>query len=390
MSRYVVALALAVGLAAASSSAPAEESAKAQMQAKMQAMAPVQAAAVDAVAPHEVLKQEPAPTPKAPDAAPQASPDQPKKAEPAKTALACAHPGALGTSRTITVPTDAFPRIGTMQYHQTLPLNDHEVVITFDDGPLPPYTDRVLDALDAECVKVTYFIVGDMARAYPDTLRRIYNDGHVIGTHSMHHPFSMDRMDVAQLTHEIDGGIAAVKAAIGDDRAVAPFFRVPGLARSRTLENFAASQSLTVFSADEVADDWFHGIKPAQIVERAMRRIEAHRHRGVLLLHDIHPATAMALPVLLQELKAKGYKIVQAIPAGERPASVPERTPAEIAAARHQGWPRVVKASVKGHHTHGRKHVATDESDSSFLGKLAAKKKHTVAAAYELRDIFDR
>lgn len=368
MVRILIALALAVGLAHGASSARAEEPAKEQKQ----AMTSVQPAAVAAPAPQQ-----------------QSAPEQPKTAEPVKAA-ACTHPGALGTSRTITVSADAFPRIGTMQYHQSLPLHDHEVVITFDDGPLPPYTDRVLDALDAECVKVTYFIVGDMARAYPDTLRRIYNDGHVIGTHSLHHPFSMDRMDAAQLTHEIDGGIAAVKAAIGDDRAVAPFFRVPGLARSRTLENFAASQSLTVFSADEVADDWFHGIKPAQIVERAMRRIEAHGHRGVLLLHDIHPATAMALPVLLQELKAKGYKIVQAIPAGERPASVPERTPAEIAAARHQGWPRVVKASAKSHHARASKHVATDESDSSFLGKLAAKKKHTVAAAYEPADIFNR
>lgn len=385
MSRFVVALALALGLAAASSSAPAEESAKVQMQ----AIAPVQAAAVDAVAPQEVLKQEPAPAPKAPDAAPQAAPEPPKKSEPAKTALACAHPGALGTSRTITVAPDAFPTIGTMQYRQSLPLNDHEVVITFDDGPLPPYTDRVLEALDAECVKVTYFIVGQMARAYPDTLRRIYNDGHVIGTHSMHHPFTMGRMDDAQLTTEIDGGIAAVKAAIGDDRAVAPFFRVPGLARSRTLESFAASQSLAVWSADEVADDWFHGIKPAQIVERAMRRIEAKGHRGVLLLHDIHPATAMAVPLLLKELKEKGYKIVQAIPAGERPASVPERTPEQIAAARSQGWPRVVKASLKGHH--GRKHTRTaEETDDSFLAKLAAKKKHAVAAAYEVNQLFNR
>ncbi|MBS0245814.1 MAG: polysaccharide deacetylase family protein [Proteobacteria bacterium] len=377
MVRTVVALALALGLAHVASPARAEEP---TLELK-QAMTSVQPAAIVAPAPELQPQEQKAPS--------QVAPAQPKAPEPAK-ALACNHPGALGTSRTITVSADAFPRIGTMQYRQSLPLNDHEVVITFDDGPLPPYTDRVLDALDAECVKVTYFIVGQMARAYPDTLRRIYNDGHVIGTHSMHHPFSMDRMDAAQLTSEIDGGIAAVKAAIGDGRAVAPFFRVPGLARSRTLENFAASQSLAVWSADEVADDWFHGIKPAQIVERAMRRIEAKGHRGVLLLHDIHPATAMALPVLLQELKAKGYKIVQAVPAGYRPASVPERTPAEIAAARHQGWPRVVKASLKGHHARERKHIAATGDEDSFLAKLAAKKRHAVAAADSESGFFNR
>lgn len=372
MSRLVWAFALAAGLAVAAPSAQAEEPVQQQKQA-MTSVPPAPAELPKAAEPKTA-------EPKTPE---------PKTAEPKTAALACAHPGALGTSRTITVAPDAFPTIGTMQYRQSLPLEDHEVVITFDDGPLPPYTDRVLEALDAECVKVTYFIVGQMARAYPDTLRRIYNAGHVIGTHSMHHPFTMGRMDDAQLTTEIDGGIAAVKAAIGDDRAVAPFFRVPGLARSRTLESFAASQSLAVWSADEVADDWFHGIKPAQIVERAMRRIEAKGHRGVLLLHDIHPATAMAVPLLLKELKEKGYKIVQAIPAGERPASVPERTPEQIAAARSQGWPRVVKASLKGHH--GRKHTHTaEETDDSFLVKLAAKKKHAIAAAYEVNQLFNR
>ena len=376
MSRFVWTFALAAGLAIAVPSAQAEEPAKEQIQ----AMTSAQPAVAEPAA-----KQEP----KAQDAAPQAAPEQPKKAEPTKTALACSHPGALGTSRTITVAPDAFPHIGTMQYRESLPLEDHEVVITFDDGPLPPYTDRVLDALDAECVKVTYFIVGQMARAYPDTLRRIYNAGHVIGTHSMHHPFSMGRMDDEQLTREIDGGIVAVKAAIGDDRAVAPFFRVPGLARSRQVEAFAASRSLAVWSADEVADDWFHGIKPAQIVERAMRRIEAKGHRGVLLLHDIHPATAMAVPMLLKELKANGYKIVQAIPAGDRPATVPERTPEQIAAARSQGWPRVIKASLKGHHAHKHAHAAS-ETDDGFIGKLAGKKKHAVASAYEINEIFNR
>ena len=85
------------------------------------------------------------------------------------------NPNAIGTSRTITVDPSDLPRIGTMQYRATLPLNDHEVVITFDDGPLPPYTNRILDTLAENCVKVTYFLVGTMARGYPDAVRRIYN-----------------------------------------------------------------------------------------------------------------------------------------------------------------------------------------------------------------------
>ena len=60
-----------------------------------------------------------------------------------------------------------------MQYPETLPLNDHEVVLTFDDGPVPRYTSRVLEILASECVKATFFMVGQMARAYPWMVRRV-------------------------------------------------------------------------------------------------------------------------------------------------------------------------------------------------------------------------
>src|SRR3954463_8173066 len=76
------------------------------------------------------------------------------------------HPDAIGTSRTIVVDPREHGRIGTMDYAETLPLADHEVVLTFDDGPIPPYTTRVLDILAAECVHATYFIVGEMAKEY--------------------------------------------------------------------------------------------------------------------------------------------------------------------------------------------------------------------------------
>ncbi len=100
------------------------------------------------------------------------------------------NPDALGTSRVVTINPADFARIGSMQYTQTLPLENHEVVITFDDGPIPPFTNAVLDTLASECVKATYFLVGEMARAYPSIVRRIYNAGHTIGTHSQNHPFA--------------------------------------------------------------------------------------------------------------------------------------------------------------------------------------------------------
>ena len=300
------------------------------------------------------------------------------------------NPNAIGTSRTITVEPSALPRIGTVQYRNTLPLNDHEVVITFDDGPLPPYTNRILDTLAENCVKATYFLVGQMARAYPDLVRRIYNAGHVIGTHSQNHPFTFDQMGEPRIEREVKGGIASVRAALGDARAVAPFFRIPGLARSRQVETYLASRSLAVWSADEVADDWHRGITARDIVRRAISRLEAKGHRGVLLLHDIQPATALALPSLLKELKSRGYRIVQAVPAGERPNSVPE--PAAPAVAEGGGWPRVIKANASSADTpanaakavYRRKRTAHSDRDPEITASITKKKRKARTAAFEL------
>ncbi len=75
-----------------------------------------------------------------------------------------------------------------MDYAETLPLVDKEVVLTFDDGPLPPYTDKILDILAAECVKATYFIVGDHGAGNPERCGASTTHGHTVGTHSMSHP----------------------------------------------------------------------------------------------------------------------------------------------------------------------------------------------------------
>lgn len=254
------------------------------------------------------------------------------------------NPNALGTSRVLTISPDDFSRIGSMQYKQSLPLADHEVVLTFDDGPIPPYSNAILDTLDAQCVKVTYFMVGEMARAHPDMVRRIYNAGHTIGTHSQDHPIGFQRLAEAGVEREIDGGIASVDAALGDPKALSPFFRIPGLGRSKTVEDFLASRHLVTWSADVVADDWFRRISAQQIAKRAIQRLEA-KGRGILLLHDIHPATALALPTILKELKSRGYHVVHVVATGERPATLPETMVASPAPDK-EAWPRILKTSV--------------------------------------------
>src|SRR5579863_2292162 len=223
-------------------------------------------------------------------------------------------PNALGTSRVLPIDFSAYQQLGRMQYPDSLPLDDKEVVITFDDGPLPPYTDQVLDILATQCVKATFFMVGEMARSFPATARRVYQQGHTIGTHSDHHPIGFGRLPLDRMQAEIDGGIADVSGAFGgDSRYLAPFFRIPGLERSDTLESELAARGLIVFSADVVADDWHRDITPGRIVSLALSRLEK-AGKGILLLHDIHPRTVAALPGLLQQLKQNGFHIVQVVP----------------------------------------------------------------------------
>src|SRR5262249_22552102 len=109
-------------------------------------------------------------------------------------------------------------------------------------------------------------------------------------------------------------GISDVSAALGDPKYLAPFFRIPGLARSDIVERELAARGLTIFSSDADADDWHHRISGQQIIALAMRRLE-RRGKGILLLHDIHPATGDALPRLLKALKDNGCRIVQVVPA---------------------------------------------------------------------------
>src|SRR5216684_8078931 len=254
------------------------------------------------------------------------------------------HPDALGTSRTLVVDPREHPRIGTMQYAETLPLEDHEVVLTFDDGPLPRNSNQVLDILASQCVKATFFAIGRMAQAYPEGVRKLRDAGHSIGTHTQDHPLDMKRMPVERVRQEIDEGIASVKAALGDDAALAPFFRIPGLSRADGVEDYLASEGIQIWSADFLADDWRH-ISSSRVYDNAMKRLE-DKGRGILLLHDIQARTVAALPRILHELKTRGYRIVHVVPAtAERPATPTEpqqwqlHPPSETVAISR--WPKI-------------------------------------------------
>jgi hypothetical protein len=122
----------------------------------------------------------------------------------------------------------------------------------------------------------------------------------------------MRRLSSRQAQREIDEGIASTTAAIGDPGAVAPFFRIPGLDRSKAIEAYASSRGLMVWSADLDADDWTR-ISPAEVVKRTLKPLE-RRGRGLIELHDIHERTASALPKLLAQFKRRGYHMVHVKP----------------------------------------------------------------------------
>lgn len=233
----------------------------------------------------------------------------------------CPRPDALGTSRTLVVDAKEHPLIGSMQYRETLPLNDGEVVLTFDDGPIPKNSYQVLDILAAQCVKATFFLVGRQAQANPEGVRKVLAAGHTVATHSQSHPMNMHRLPLDRAKAEIDDGIASVTAALGDQgAAMSPFFRIPGLARNDGIEEYTRSKGLQIWSADFPADDWRH-VSSKRVHDLAMQRLAA-KGKGILLLHDIQPRTVAALPKILHDLKAGGYRIVHVVPATpENPAA---------------------------------------------------------------------
>ena len=312
-------------------------------------------------------------------------------AVPAYAGDCAGNPDAIGTSRTLMIDPAEYSRVGTFQY-QALPLQDHEVVLTFDDGPIPPHSTRVLDVLASQCVKANFFLVGEMARNFPWAVRRIYNEGHVIGTHSEDHPLHFGEMPVEKIRWEIDKGVADVAAALGDPYKMAPFFRFPGFDRSNIAEQEVAARHLVIFSTDTVEDDWHRHITAKQVTSLALSRLEK-LGKGILLLHDIHPWTADALGPMLKELKEHGFHIVQVVPT---PASVD----AAVAAASEltvswtmarqdaidgstvvPNWPAVSPAPIPERIALLVPDANTFKTDYSFIPVVAAGKIHTAAAS---------
>ncbi len=257
-------------------------------------------------------------------------------APPALATTPClGNPDALGTERVLVVDTST-PRVGRKHFPQTLSLSDKEVVLTFDDGPWPGTTPRVLDILKRECVRATFFLIGRNAAAHPALLRREATEGHTIAHHSFAHPW-LGRMRAEAALADIDRGIAAVNAALGDGGPPAPFFRFPGFLSSPALLDRVRERGLIVFSTDLWASDW-NRMGPAQELRLVLARLNAMRG-GIVLFHDTKEQTTRMLPSFLRELKRGGYRVVHIVPNAPAPESAASSAGMEIVRSDQQTPP---------------------------------------------------
>lgn len=219
----------------------------------------------------------------------------------------------LGVARTLVLSTKGGFEVGFKSYPQSLDLADHEVVLTFDDGPSPKTTPAVLAALGKECVKATFFLIGRNAAANPALVRREVAEGHTIGNHTYSHPI-LRLLTEAAARADIDKGFAADEKAAGQPTS---FFRFPGFADTPALRAWLKSRDIGIFGADLWASDWLT-MTPDEERELVLERLQK-AGRGILLLHDTKQSTAAMLPALLRDLKTRGFKIVRIAPGDAKP-----------------------------------------------------------------------
>ena len=234
----------------------------------------------------------------------------------AAPAADCPRKDTLGTSRILRVDAATTPRVGLKNYPQTLPLGDHEVVLTFDDGPWPLTTPKVLAALAHECARATFFIIGKQASEHPELVRRIAAEGHTIGHHTWTHR-SLLRIPASETSGEIDRGIAADEMALHGVATTVPstpFFRFPGFETTPATLALLQSRGIVVFGTDLWASDW-NAMTPKQELKLIIDRLKVAR-KGIILFHDPKARTAAMLPDFLRHLRDNGYRVVHLVPTG--------------------------------------------------------------------------
>jgi peptidoglycan/xylan/chitin deacetylase (PgdA/CDA1 family) len=216
------------------------------------------------------------------------------------------NPAPLGVSRTVEIDTTGGPGFGFAQFKAYDFLRDGEIVLTFDDGPWPGNTPAVLKALAAQCTKALFFPIGKHAMWHPEILKQVAEGGHTIGSHTWSH-LDLSKLPADQAKDEIEKGISAIRVALGQPEA--PLFRFPELRHAPELISYLGTRNVGIFSTDVDSFD-FKIHKPEGVIASVLTKLKKNG-KGIVLMHDFQHATSIALPELLVQLRAGGYKIVQ-------------------------------------------------------------------------------
>ena len=177
------------------------------------------------------------------------------------------------------------------------------IAMTFDDGPHPILTPRLLDMLKVRGIKATFFLIGQNAAEYPDIVRRMAAEGHEIGNHTWSHP-QLTKLNPAALRGEIDRTSSTIAEIIGKPVLI---MRPPYGATSDYINHWINREfgmKVILWSVDPL--DWKY--RNSARVERQI--LAGARPGAIILSHDIHATTVAAMPDVFDSLLAKGYKFV--------------------------------------------------------------------------------
>ena len=196
--------------------------------------------------------------------------------------------------------------------------NVRRVALTFDDGPSPIYTPRILDILKKNDVKATFFVLGKCVKLFPDVLRRIYKEGHLIGNHTYHHK-RLTIISSKEIEKEIYDTERKIKEVICEnnpncDFEPPKFMRPPYGAKNAKVKEVVKSMGYKLVLWNTGSDDCYivnHKLGFHKIVETIFS--QKRRHKEIVLMHDSggnRTYDVKALPYIIQEYKKRNYEFV--------------------------------------------------------------------------------
>jgi peptidoglycan/xylan/chitin deacetylase (PgdA/CDA1 family) len=213
-------------------------------------------------------------------------------------------PGARGLKNLDSPQIPKVPPPGANSSYSSVHVNGPYLAMTFDDGPHPQNTPRLLGMLRERNIKATFFIVGTLAREYPNIIRAILADGHEIGNHTLTHPLNMTRLSDDKIRHEVGSTAQALLDIAGYHARV---FRPPGGATNARIKQWLYDEyglCNILWSVDP--NDW----KRPGVSVVTQRLVNGAHPGAILLCHDLHAPTVDAMPGTLDALLAKGYRFV--------------------------------------------------------------------------------